>query len=343
MTYFAYGMSSMFYGLMTYHFLRRKEQRVQRMAGITMLVLLLQCCKDLLVLQTSWGSNRFADQLMTAIDTMILPFYVAILIELCRPGVLQLRTLLLHLIPFGVLLSVFAIRPVDLIFRILLGGAVAYGLFWTIWTLREIPRFHRRLKEQYSYDTPMQIHWLYAILASFLGIFLLWMMMQLWVQPRLLYLYLFSSLALWMATAHLLTFHKEAVLLFQQESQMEDLTEEDTATKSDYRLEDLFAQRQLHLNPHLSLNDVAEAIGTNRTYLSRHFNQTLHTTFFDFVNLLRVRHAQHLLQDSNQTIEAIATNSGFNSAGTFRRVFQRICGISPSDWRKQPVGERKNV
>lgn len=124
--YFAYGMSCMFYGLMAYHFLRCRDQRVQRMAGITMLVLLLQCFKDLLVLQTSWGSSRFADQLTTAIDTMTLPFYIAILVELCRPGVPKPRTFLLHLIPFGVLVSIFAICPADLVFRILSGGAAAY-------------------------------------------------------------------------------------------------------------------------------------------------------------------------------------------------------------------------
>ena len=46
----------------------------------------------------------------------------------------------------------------------------------------------------------------------------------------------------------------------------------------------LFYQEQIYLNPKLKLSDVATLVGTNRTYLSRYFNQENGQTFYDYVN-----------------------------------------------------------
>lgn len=74
-------------------------------------------------------------------------------------------------------------------------------------------------------------------------------------------------------------------------------------------------------------------LGTNRTYLSQYINQCCDTTFYDFVNDYRIHHAKLLLHSTDDTLDTIATKSGFNSLSTFRRAFQQREGKSPIEFR----------
>ena len=86
-------------------------------------------------------------------------------------------------------------------------------------------------------------------------------------------------------------------------------------------LEAAFVQQQIYLNPTLNLYDLAQVLNTNRTYISNFLNQQLHTTFYEYVNHWRIKHAEQLLLTSNFTIDEIASRSGFNSLSSFRRYF----------------------
>lgn len=95
----------------------------------------------------------------------------------------------------------------------------------------------------------------------------------------------------------------------------------------------LFEVEKIYLNPRLKLSDVAHMVGTNRTYLSRYFNQENGSTFYDFVNNYRLRYAEQLLRNSESSILEISEKSGFNSLSTFRRVFSSAYGCSPNEFR----------
>lgn len=95
----------------------------------------------------------------------------------------------------------------------------------------------------------------------------------------------------------------------------------------------LFEKEHVYLNPRLRLSELAMLLGTNRTYLSQYFNQNCESTFYDFVNDYRIHHAKLLLHSTDDTLETIAMNSGFNSLSTFRRVFVQREGMSPIEFR----------
>lgn len=95
----------------------------------------------------------------------------------------------------------------------------------------------------------------------------------------------------------------------------------------------LFEKEHVYLNPRLRLSELAMLLGTNRTYLSRYFNQNCESTFYDFVNDYRIHHAKLLLHSTDDTLETIAMNSGFNSLSTFRRAFVQREGMSPIEFR----------
>lgn len=95
----------------------------------------------------------------------------------------------------------------------------------------------------------------------------------------------------------------------------------------------LFEMEHVYLNPRLRLSELAMLLGTNRTYLSQYFNQNCESTFYDFVNDYRIHHAKLLLHSTDDTLETIAMNSGFNSLSTFRRAFVQREGMSPIEFR----------
>ena len=86
-------------------------------------------------------------------------------------------------------------------------------------------------------------------------------------------------------------------------------------------LEKVFVEDEIFLNPTLNINDLAQALHTNRTYISNYLNQQLDTSFYEYVNGWRVDKAKQLLTNTELTLEEITMQSGFNSLSSFRRYF----------------------
>ena len=112
---------------------------------------------------------------------------------------------------------------------------------------------------------------------------------------------------------------------------------DDVETHLGAKLEQLMNEDKVWKNPRLSLVDLAMMIGTNRTYLSNYLNNTLNTTFYDYINGYRIKAALSMLHnaDATTTMVEIAENSGFNSISTFRRVFRRVNGCSFGEYRQK--------
>ncbi len=102
----------------------------------------------------------------------------------------------------------------------------------------------------------------------------------------------------------------------------------------DERFEALFVEDKIYLNPLLTIDELARALGSNRTYTSNYINQQLGTTFYNYVNSWRIRHAEDLLLHTDLTAQEVAHQSGFNSLASFRRYFQKTHGTSATEWRK---------
>ncbi|MGM9853378.1 MAG: helix-turn-helix domain-containing protein [Muribaculaceae bacterium] len=67
--------------------------------------------------------------------------------------------------------------------------------------------------------------------------------------------------------------------------------------------------------------------------VSRFFNNSHGKTFFEFVNEYRVQHARTLLQSGNDKLDIVAEKSGFSSRQSFHRVFTKLTGSSPGQYR----------
>lgn len=119
------------------------------------------------------------------------------------------------------------------------------------------------------------------------------------------------------------------------EGAIDDTFENSTTYSFAGKLEEIIMDRQLYKKSDLSLSDLTILMNTNRTYLSDYFCHVLNTTFYDYINLLRVKEmAVPLLKSKeNYTIDSIASMSGFNSVSTFRRAFTKYMDMTPSQFR----------
>lgn len=91
----------------------------------------------------------------------------------------------------------------------------------------------------------------------------------------------------------------------------------------------------LYLQHDLTLQQLATAIGTNRTYLSTYFAQT-ETTYNAYINLLRIEHFERLYLRAKAisrpvTAQQLASESGC-SYSTFSTAFKKYRGITVAAW-----------
>lgn len=112
------------------------------------------------------------------------------------------------------------------------------------------------------------------------------------------------------------------------------------ARRIEDELRQLMDQQKEFLNPSLTLDALAERLGTSRHNLSQYLNETLQKSYFDYINDLRLEEARTRLSGpfhQRFTIAAIALDSGFNSVSNFNDVFKKKYGITPSKFREQSL------
>lgn len=92
----------------------------------------------------------------------------------------------------------------------------------------------------------------------------------------------------------------------------------------------------LHQNYARSLTrwEIAEAIGVSENYLSRVFNQELGISPWDYLNRFRVSQAKQLLRHTQGSVKSVASQVGFKDQKYFSRVFHKLTGTSPNEFRE---------
>ena len=93
-------------------------------------------------------------------------------------------------------------------------------------------------------------------------------------------------------------------------------------------------EEEFFLDPDVSIDYLANHLGSNRHYVSDYLNQILKMPFYTYVNNLRLEYAERLLRTSNDKASSIGYMSGFNSEATFRRLFKERYGCTPTQYIK---------
>lgn len=129
---------------------------------------------------------------------------------------------------------------------------------------------------------------------------------------------------------------------------------EPTKDKTDEKLTDSAIQKvqmgmeveKLFLKQNLNIDEFSKRISLPVKEVSAVINKHYGTNFFEFMNSYRVEEAKRLLGDAqhaDMTVMDVLLHAGFNSKSAFHRFFNRLVGMSPTEYRKQSLHKEVKI
>ena len=325
----------------------RRRNRMMRLLFYTTIFFVFSYIKDSVFLFAQWKNSIWLDDFVNTVDLLFIPLVCAFFIEATNPGYPTRRQLAALLSMQALFIPLFLIFPDEIVvfcaFSVALVMAVATMYLVVVFSVR----YRQYIKLNYSYKENIDVAWVVvSSVAFFLSLFVynLAFAHTTWLSEAL---YNIFSMALWTFLFLFSRRHRVVRILKPVENEDEQATEEIEEPKSDddvvshnyilaVRLEQKMSQDKLYLNPKLTTTDVATAIGTNKTYLSNYLNNTLNTSFFDYINTFRINEACRIIdampEEGRKSMSVVAQKSGFNSLSSFNRYFVKLKGISPKSY-----------
>jgi AraC-like DNA-binding protein len=251
--------------------------------------------------------------------------------------------------------------PLDV--RIIEWLKLAHGAIYTLVTFRLLGRYRTRLEDNFSTLDRVNLRWLRNLLV---GNLMVWLVAILHFFLAKVGLRILDSDSNPVSLATVVFVYAIGYLGLRQPEVFWPPTENngaDTAsartsasdTSSRYqksgldsekakiqveKLQRLMGERKPHTDPDLTLLQLAGQMSVSPHNLSEIINTRLNMSFHDFVNGYRVAEAKILLADNelaDQTILAIAFESGFRSKSTFNKIFKKFTGTTPSFFRQDQI------
>lgn len=209
---------------------------------------------------------------------------------------------------------------------------------YTVIIVKTLKKYRQKLKHKYSYTQGVRLDWAnWALLAT--SVFAL--------LP--LSMILFETVQIWMLVLHGVVATATICILFfagyYQPVLDEDREERDLSLPLDNRkrlkndILDLFELQKRFRDMNLSVDDIAQDLKTNRTYVSRVINEEFGMNFYGFVNKYRMAEFMQLLQQSDNPvgfkIKEVSEQVGFKSYTSFYNFFKEQTGYTPSEYVKR--------
>jgi len=110
-----------------------------------------------------------------------------------------------------------------------------------------------------------------------------------------------------------------------------EMREEQTSTVID-RAKQYIRQ---HFTEELSLEEAAESVHLNPFYFSKVFKQHVGETFIDYLTGLRIDRAKQLIEEEGLSLKEVSYQVGYKDPNYFSRVFKKVTGVAPSEYRSQ--------
>lgn len=329
---------------------QRKQSNMMYMLFLCLAYIAFCCLKGSFILVDNLSDNAYLNGLAFMIDLAGIPLMVSFFAEVVSPGLVTKRKVLLQFGAQAFFIPVFAIFPTKAVLNVALFCAcvgVIVSLFLGCFLLL---RHRKYIRDNYSYTERVDVNWAinFAVVlaATFVG-FVIVAANVTWTGRTIFYLCMMLS---WIYLNKLARRHSVvnipplvmfAFPLISNKENEEIKIEESAVCSNVYaalaeQLKKCMEEDRLYLNPKLTLQDVCSAIGTNRTYLSDYLNKVLKTTFYEYINALRISRACEIIDamtpENKQSMLQVSEISGFNSISTFNRSFAKIMGQTPSQY-----------
>ena len=299
------------------------------------------------------NSNSIDDVFSSAVYVAIVMFdYVAMLTTIAGTllSMLQnrkrsIRPVIVAMIPFVILGILQILFPRT--FFIMFAGIyilVLYVLF-SLYMVFAVRQYGRWLNDNYA-DQENKKVWLSQVVSLvFLLLFILYALVDIENITLIYALHVielvFFCLLLWRVETlpeFADTFTVEEVCISPTKTPTSNLQSQ-TSNLSSYieqQLKEHCVDTQIYLQHDLTLQQLAQAIGTNRSYLSQYFSRQ-GITYNTYINNLRINYFINRYQEAvaaRQPIVAqqLASESGYRSYSTFSLAFKQRMGQSVTSW-----------
>ncbi|QHW34773.1 helix-turn-helix transcriptional regulator [Paenibacillus rhizovicinus] len=90
-----------------------------------------------------------------------------------------------------------------------------------------------------------------------------------------------------------------------------------------------------HYRDDITLDILSDKLNISASYLSTYFKTKTGMNFIDYINNYRIDLAKSLLKGADMRIQDVASEVGYQNINSFNRMFKKISGITPSEFRKQ--------
>ncbi|MCQ2217478.1 MAG: helix-turn-helix domain-containing protein [Paludibacteraceae bacterium] len=95
----------------------------------------------------------------------------------------------------------------------------------------------------------------------------------------------------------------------------------------------LMTEKHIYLRKNLKIGDLANEVGSCRTYVSNYINTKYGHTFLEYINRHRIEYAKGLmLKPEPEKMWVVADKAGFSSEQSFYRNFRKFVGMNPAEW-----------
>lgn len=101
----------------------------------------------------------------------------------------------------------------------------------------------------------------------------------------------------------------------------------------------IIAYIQTNITEKLTAQRIAEDLGISPGYIFLCFKETLHKTLSTFILEEKIKKAVHLLLFTDKPLLEISTYLSFSSQSYFQKSFQKVMGVSPTEYRKLNSGK----
>ena len=234
------------------------------------------------------------------------------------------------IIPFVALWGVYIVFSSQLILQITGAYLLLISLLFSAYMVFAIKQYERWLNDNYA-DLENKKVWLCQTVSL--------------VSMLLFMLYVLSTSMVILWLVHVIALVLVGLLLWRVETlpQLENHPQPTMPATIDLeKIERLLKERcvatQLYLQHDLSLPQLAQVIGTNRSYLSQYFSRQ-GITYNSYINNLRInhfisRHQEAVATGQSFNVQQLSRESGYRSYSTFSLAFKQRMGQSVTAWMR---------
>ena len=338
-----------------YMLLKHRNYQFQRVFAVVLILHGFGFFNNFVVLACSEQPySEFLNTLLVLFDYVIVGGYMMFTVSLVFPSRYKTCQLLLLVIPYLIAMLLFAISRNPMVLAVVQIYTLAVSLALLVYLVRSIRKHTQMLLDNVGDLEYFDLRWSNILIVLYFAFQLLWtiesMSQQSWFSEpsagsNLLFdnLYCLICIGIVLYVMHKLI-HQQ-VFTLSPVDECENEPQEQATTTSQPKaskpligcdIDKVMKEKRYYQDNTLTLQKLAQHLGTNRQYLSNHINQECHMTFYDYINNFRLEEVKALLDSQNtenqHSLEDISVMAGFNSYATFLRSFKKKYGQTPSQY-----------